>query len=92
LTQAGPTFTAGIATEARFRDAAGPGYLGWHASINWGDGTSWNGVVLSRGGGVYDVRSAKRYARAGRFSVIVTLRDDNGRKSIARSTVVVRKR
>jgi hypothetical protein len=46
---------------ARFRDAAGDRAAGrdFRATINWGDGTSWNGVVLSRGGGLYDVRSRR---------------------------------
>jgi hypothetical protein len=47
--------------------------------------------VLSRGSGVYDVRSSKRYARAGQYRVIVTLKDDRGRTSIARGTAVVKR-
>jgi FG-GAP-like repeat/FG-GAP repeat len=77
---------------ARFRDAAGAGGVGLRASINWGDGTAWAGVVLSRGGGVYDIRSLKRYSRAGQYRVIVTLKDSRGRISIARGTAVVKKR
>lgn len=77
---------------ARFRDAAGTGSVGVRASINWGDGTVWTGVVLSRGDGVYDIRSSKRYARAGQYRVIVTLKENGGRSSIARSTAVVKRR
>lgn len=78
---------------ARFRDAAGSSdAAGLRAEIIWGDGTSWNGKVLSRGGGLYDVRSVKRYARAGRYWVIVTLSDSRGRTSIARSTAIVARR
>jgi hypothetical protein len=78
---------------ARFRDAAGGSASGLRATIEWGDGTSWNGKVLTRGGGVYDVRSLKRYARRGRYALTVTLTDSRGRTSIARSTaVVIRKR
>jgi hypothetical protein len=78
---------------ARFRDAAGGSAAGLRAAIDWGDGTSWNGKVLSRGGGVYDVRSIKRYGVRGRFAVTVTLTDSRARTSIARSTAtVVRKR
>ena len=78
---------------ARFRDAAGGSGSGFRASIDWGDGTSWNGKVLSRGGGVYDVRSIKRYGGRGRYALTVTLTDSRGRTSIARSTaIVVRKR
>jgi hypothetical protein len=75
---------------ARFRDAAGAGFSGMlSAKIDWGDGTSWNGAVLGRGDGVYDVRSRKRFLAAGRYGVTVTLRDDRGRSSIARGTAVV---
>jgi hypothetical protein len=79
---------------ARFRDAGGDRTAGrgFRASINWGDGTSWNGVVLSRGGGVYDIRSLKRYARAGRYALTVTFTDRDGRSSIARGRAVVSRR
>jgi hypothetical protein len=78
---------------ARFRDAAGDRSTGrgFRASIDWGDGTSWNGVLLSRGGGVYDIRSLKRYARAGRYALTVTFTDRNDRSSIARSQALVRR-
>lgn len=74
---------------ARFRDAAGGTASGLRATIDWGDGTSWNGKVLSRSGGVYDVRSIKRYRGRGRYAVTVTLTDSRGRTSIARSTAIV---
>jgi FG-GAP repeat len=78
---------------ARFRDASGGSGSGFRAAIDWGEGTSWNGKVLARGRGVYDVRSIKRYAGRGRYAVTVTLTDSRGRTSIARSTaIVVRKR
>lgn len=77
---------------ARFRDAAGASGVGLRASINWGDRTAWHGVLVSRGSGVYDIRSSKRYARAGQYRVIVTFKDSRGRLSIARSTAVVRRR
>ena len=77
---------------ARFRDAAGAGSgLGFRAEIEWGDGTTWRGAAVSRGGGVYDVRSWKRYPRRGRYAVKVTLTDFSGRSSIARSTALVRR-
>jgi hypothetical protein len=78
---------------AQFRDAAGGTATGLRAVIDWGDGTSWTGKVLSRGGGIYDVRSMKRYGARGRYAVTVTLTDGRGRRSISRSTaIVVRKR
>ena len=78
---------------ARFVDAAGPaGRSGLRAQIDWGDGTSWNGALVSRGNGVYDVRSTKRYASRGRYRVTVTMTNDRGRLSIARSTALVVKK
>ena len=63
-----------------------------HAFIAWGDGTTSFGTVLVRGSGVYDVRGTKRYARAGRYTVTITLTDKNNRTSIARSRALVARR
>jgi hypothetical protein len=73
---------------ARFRDAAG-GTMRLKTSIAWGDGTYGSGTLLPRGNGVYEVRGTKRYGRAGRYSVTVTVADQSGRISIARSSAVV---
>jgi hypothetical protein len=75
---------------ARFRDSQ-QDLTPFRAAIDWGDGTRWNGVVVGRGGGVYDVRSLKRYARAGRYGLTVTLTDGHGRSSIARGTAIVKR-
>ena len=78
---------------ARFRDADGSAApREFRALVSWGDGTSWQGVVLDRGGGVVDVRSSKRYAKPGRYAVTVTLTDSRGRSAVARSAAVVRRR
>ncbi len=74
---------------ARFRDAAG-GMMRMKTSIAWGDGTYASGTLLPRGNGVYDVRGTKRYSRAGRYAVTVTVADPGGRTSVARSTARVR--
>ena len=76
---------------ARFSDAGG-GSIRLHTAIAWGDGTHAAGTLLPRGNGIYDVRGTKRYSRAGRFSVTVTVSDASGRVSIARSTAVVSRR
>jgi hypothetical protein len=73
---------------ARFRDAAG-GTMRLTTSIAWGDGTYGSGTLLPRGNGVYDVRGTKRYGRAGRYPVTVTVADQKGRTSVARSTAAV---
>jgi hypothetical protein len=76
---------------ARFRDSAG-GAVHMTASISWGDGTSARATVLTRGTGLYDIRGTKRYNRAGRYTVIVTLTDPAGRTWVARSRAVVSRR
>ena len=77
---------------ARFHDAAGAASTasGFRATIDWGDGTAWRGVVVSRGYGNYDVRSSKRYADRGAYKVTVTLTDNQYRVSVAQSRAVVR--
>ena len=80
-------------TVARFWEGTGAVSESLRAVVNWGDGTSSRGEILSRSNGFYDVRAVKRYARAGRYNVTVTLSDGGGRTSIARSrAVVVRRR
>jgi hypothetical protein len=74
---------------AWFRDAAGSPRFDVRARIGWGDGTSSNGKVVPRGGGVYEIRSRKRYSRAGRYVVSVMWADGSGRSAIARSRAVV---
>ncbi len=76
---------------ARFRDAGG-GTIGLHTAIAWGDGTYATGTLLPRGNGIYDVRGTKRYSRAGRYTITVTVSDRDGRTSIAHSVATVRRR
>lgn len=87
-------FRRGIRTRvvvARFRDAVGAAsHVPFRATIDWGDGTRWNGVVVKRGGGSYDVRSTKRYRRAIAYPITVTFTDVSGRLSVARSSARVR--
>jgi len=73
----------------RFHDVA-RSTTRFRATIDWGDGTEWRGVVIRRAAGTIDVRSAKRYARRGTYKIEVRLADSSGRVSIARSTAVVR--
>ena len=76
---------------ARFHDAAGArsSASGFRATIDWGDGTSWRGVVVERGNGTFDVRSTKRYARRGAYAITVTLTDDEYRVSVSHGRVQV---
>jgi len=76
-------------TVARFHDAAVSPASTFRATIDWGDGTHWRGAVLRKSGASYLVRSAKRYAKRGRYMVTVTLAESY-RVSIARSTAIVR--
>jgi len=77
---------------ARFHDAAGgaSSAFGFRAAIDWGDGTSWRGVITRHGNGDYDVSSTKRYAKRGAYKITVTLADNQYRVSIARSKALVR--
>jgi VCBS repeat protein len=76
---------------ARFHDAAGAAASRpLRAIVAWGDGTRVQAAVVRRGLGVYDVRGVKRYAKVGIFPVTVTVTDGT-RRSIARSTVTVRR-
>jgi hypothetical protein len=59
-------------------------------TTGWGgDGTASRGVVVGRGGGDYDVRGAKRYAKRGIYKITVTLADNQYRVSVAQSTARV---
>jgi hypothetical protein len=77
---------------ARFHDAAGAASTaaGFRATIDWGDGTGWRGVVRNRGNGNYDVVSTKRYAKRRTHKITVTLSDNQYRVSIAQSTALIR--
>jgi FG-GAP-like repeat/FG-GAP repeat len=78
---------------ARFHDAAGAASTasGFRATIDWGDGTTWRGVVINRGNGNYDVTGTKRYAKRGTRELTVTLADNQYRASIAHSRALVRR-
>ncbi len=59
------------------------------ATIDWGDGRhSPAGLALSSSG-VYSLIGHHRYGKAGRFPVVVHLRDAGGSTATARSTMVV---
>ncbi len=76
---------------ARFDDAARLFPTSrFRATIAWGDGTAWRGIVLRRSATSIEVRSSKRYARSGTYKVTVTLTDDQSRVSVAKSTARVR--
>jgi len=60
------------------------------ARIAWGDGTASRGTVLGQDKDLA-IRGTKRYSRAGRYAVTVTLTDGTGRLSVAHSVVIVRR-
>ena len=64
------------------------------ATINWGDGTATSAGVLSRdlsapGAASYVIRGTHTYARAGIYTVLVTIAGDKGATAFARSTAVI---
>lgn len=76
---------------ASFRDVARSGQA-VRALIVWHDGASTPAAVRSRGGGLYDVLTRRRFTRAGRYAATVTLVGSQARTSVARSTIVVVRR
>jgi FG-GAP-like repeat/FG-GAP repeat len=87
------TFTVGrrlTRTLARFVDAnlAGAGYT---ARIAWSDGPATKGIVVVDGK-AFDVRGTRRFTRPGRLHVSCTFTSDDGRTSVARGVVIVRRR
>jgi hypothetical protein len=86
------TYSAGkkqSRTVARFVDAAPASPL-FTARIAWSDGSTTRGTVI-RNGHLFQVRLTKRFRKAGRLHLQVTLTGADGRTSIAHSTVTVRR-
>jgi len=76
-------------TLARFTDAA-PISPRFTAQIAWSDGPATPGIVVANGN-VVDVRGTRRFTRPGRLHVSVTLTGADGRVSIARSVITVKR-
>ncbi|HSV15097.1 MAG TPA: hypothetical protein VLI90_12635 [Tepidisphaeraceae bacterium] len=61
----------------------------YNALINWGDGTSTVGQIVSLGSGKWAVRGVHQYANAGTFNVKITIDDIGGSTTTASSTAHV---
>lgn len=62
-----------------FTDAAGAEPASdFTATIDWGDGTTSTGTIVSLGGGAFNVTGDHAYSQAGVFSVTVSVADDGG--------------
>lgn len=72
-------------TVATFTDVNPAG----QATIDWGDGNTSAGTIVSAGGGVMDVNGANTFARSGVFNFNVTVVDQAGNTSVATGTVNV---
>ena len=57
------------------------------ASIDWGDGRRSMATVGALRAGKHDLTGRHRYAKAGRYPVVVRVRDLDGSKAVARSTI-----
>ena len=79
-------------TIAKFVDAQASRLGPIRATIDWDTGRQTRATVRAAGPNVFDVRTTVRYARLGTHRVTVTLADATGRHSVARSTIVVRRR
>jgi len=79
----GSQFSGVVATfaEANLSEAAGS--LGAH--IDWGDGTTSTGAVISLGAGRFNVDGSHTYSRTGSFNITVTITDDQNHTTIAKS-------
>jgi hypothetical protein len=66
-----------------------PGRMDRHTAVwVWGDGTSTPGT-LTQGAGSGSVRDHHTYERSGRFTIRLTVTDDDGGKGRARHTLIV---
>jgi hypothetical protein len=77
-------------TLAQFVDASLAG-ADYRARIAWSDGPVTTGIVVADGK-TFDVRGTRRFTRPGRLHVSVTFTSGDGRTSVARSVVIVRRR
>jgi FG-GAP-like repeat/FG-GAP repeat len=76
---------------ALFFDAASVRVSPLTATIDWPDGIETNARVVRFDSQNLAVRLIRSYKRAGTFRVTVTLSDGGGRRSIAHSTIIVRR-
>ena len=74
---------------ARFSDAA-PVSPRFTAQIAWSDGPTTQGIVVVYGS-VVEVRGTRRFTRPGRLHVTVTLIGADGRVSVARGVIIVKR-
>ena len=79
-------------TIAQFIDAKASRLGPLTATVDWDTGRETRGNVRPVGPNVFDVRTTARYRRVGTHRLIVTFTDATGRRSVARSTIVVRRR
>ena len=59
------------------------------ASINWGDGNTTTGQVVSQGGGIFGVMGSNTYAEEGTYSITVTINDVGGSAANVKITASV---
>lgn len=76
---------------ARFVDAASVRVSPVTATIDWPDGARTAGRVVRLDPQLFAVRLDRRYKRPGTFRITVTLYDGGGRRSVAHSTIIVRR-
>ena len=80
---------------AAFRDALGPrdAVGSFAARVEWGSGARSAATVSNpHNNGLYQVRTARRFTRPGRYAARVVITDTRGRFAVAHTTVVVSRR
>jgi Putative Ig domain/PKD domain len=75
---------------ATFSDPDRQAPSSYTASVDWGDGTHETATVVQSGRGRYRVLGVHRYARAGTYSIVVSVHDSDGTSGSVTSTARIR--
>jgi hypothetical protein len=59
------------------------------ATIDWGNGSSGAGTIVSQGNGMFGVLGSSAYALPGTYPVTVSIQDVGGSKTVVKSSIVV---
>jgi hypothetical protein len=77
--------TVAVLTSGNSQDTAG----GFSVTIDWGDGHTTSGSVVSSGNGVFQVQGSDTFAEEGHYQVSVTIQGPHGESTSASATAIV---
>ncbi|HET6246254.1 MAG TPA: hypothetical protein VFE47_01020 [Tepidisphaeraceae bacterium] len=83
----GRSFTAAVATFHDNNSASTTAKLS--ATINWGDGTTSTGSIVSNGSGNFTVNGTHTYHDEGTYHPVISIHDTDGQSASVTSTVIV---